>query len=92
MRGSRHRVHLCFYIYFLKIFIDFRPYGCTKHHYVLDLHPGFCCSLATPKWINYYIVFIQYLYEFLLDLLYLCAYLHGSVWPALAFFAGSLRP
>ena len=73
MCGLGHRVHLCFYISFFEIFNDFRPYGCTEHHYVLDLLLRFFRSLVMPRWINYYIVFIQYLYGFLLGLLYFYA-------------------
>ena len=51
-------MHPCFCISFLEIFNDFRPYGYTEHHYVLDLFLGFFRSLAMPKWIDYYIVFI----------------------------------
>ena len=62
VRGSRHRVHPCFCIYFLETSNDFKLYGCTEHHYVLDLFLWFFHSLATPRWINYYIVLIHYIY------------------------------
>ena len=39
-------MHPCFCISFLEIFNDFRPYGYTEHHYVLDLFLGFFRSLA----------------------------------------------
>ena len=52
-RWSRHCLHQFFYIYFLKLFDDFRPNGCIEPHYVLDSVLGFCRNLATLVWINY---------------------------------------